>query len=208
MHYVTEAASFLWSKSLLRKDGEMERQQPLPLSSTKLLWGVAGAHKLPGYQKHGCVTVQLASCCKYCHNLGCQFDTPRKREPQWRNCFHQIGSRAHLWCVFLVANWCRRNQDTVGILRQAGLGCRRKVAWNLGTNQKAALLHGLCFHSCLKFLPWLPSAGLTWKFKRKYCFLLKLLSVVVFIAATKSKQEHMNYFINFFFKKECSGVPV
>lgn len=82
MHYVTEAASFLWSKSLLRKDGEMERQQPLPLSSTKLLWGVAGAHKLPGYQKHGCVTVQLASCCKYCHNLGCQFDTPRKREPQ------------------------------------------------------------------------------------------------------------------------------
>lgn len=26
MHYVTEAASFHWSKSLLRKDGEMGRQ--------------------------------------------------------------------------------------------------------------------------------------------------------------------------------------
>lgn len=104
MHYVTEAASFLWAKSLLRKDGgNGEATQPLPLSCTKLLWGVVGVHKLPGYQKHGCVTVQLASCCKYCDNLGCQFDTPGKKEPQLRNCFHQIGSRAHL-CVFLVAN--------------------------------------------------------------------------------------------------------
>lgn len=119
----------------------------------KAALGSTGAHKLPGYQKHGCVTVQLASCCKYCDNLGCQFDTPGKKEPQLRNCFHQIGSRAHLWCVFLVANWCRRNRDTVGLWRQAGLGCGRKVAWNLGTNQQAALFRGFCFHSCLKFLP-------------------------------------------------------
>lgn len=39
MRYVTEAASFLWSKSLLRKDGEMERQHSPTLEQRKAALG-------------------------------------------------------------------------------------------------------------------------------------------------------------------------
>lgn len=48
------------------------------------------------------LSVTLKRCMSYVMaNLGCQFDTPGKREPQLRNCFYQIGLWACLWETFL-----------------------------------------------------------------------------------------------------------
>ena len=48
---------------------------------------------------------------------------------QLRNCLYSIGLCARLRSIFLIANWCRLDQCSVGssIPRQMGLGCARKM---------------------------------------------------------------------------------
>lgn len=46
-------------------------------------------------------------------NAGCELDTSGKTEPHLKNCLPQIGRRACLQIMLLVASGCRRTLSTV-----------------------------------------------------------------------------------------------
>lgn len=68
-----------------------------------------------------------------------------------------ICGQASLWSIFLVNDCCGRAQNTLGGInpRQMVLTCLRKQAEQAtGSRLVSSTLHGLCFSSCSRFLPW------------------------------------------------------
>lgn len=61
----------------------------------------------------------------------------------------QIGLQTFLWGIFIVADWCKRFQPTMGgdIPRQVGLDCTRKVAEHARSNKQISgvFLCDFCF---------------------------------------------------------------
>lgn len=93
-------------------------------------------------------------------NLGCHPDTPRRRQPQLRDCFCQTGPWARLWDLVSNDDWSGSAQPTVGgsILRQVCLAYESRVAemWAWEQDRKQ-LLSTAYFLPPGSFLPWAPA---------------------------------------------------
>lgn len=75
-------------------------------------------------------------------NLGYNFGTPGKRKISVEELPHPDGLWMCLGDIFLVANWCRRGQPTVGdtVPRQVGLGCPTGAWESLGSRMGSCWL--------------------------------------------------------------------
>lgn len=91
-------------------------------------------------------------------NLGCQFDIPRKRNLQRRNCLHWIGLWPCLGSHFLDCYLWKRAQCTVGdgTSRQVDLWCVIKVTEQASEQHPSTPLQSFPPRFCLQLLPWLP----------------------------------------------------
>lgn len=102
-------------------------------------------------------------------NLGYNFGIPGKRKISIEELPHPDGLWMCLGDIFLVANWCRRGQPTVGntVPRQVGLGCPTGAWESLGSRMGSCWLLlpasiGVSSHSGWgSWLHFLPSSSRT-----------------------------------------------
>lgn len=66
-----------------------------------------------------------------------------------RNLPHQIDFLSSLPDISLINDRCGRAQPTVGS------GARDRCSWFISESKFRSFVHGLCFSSCPRFLPWL-----------------------------------------------------
>lgn len=60
-------------------------------------------------------------------DLGCQLEVPGKKEPQLKNCFHQVGLWACIWGIFSIVNWFRGLRQ-LWVVLSLGLDCLKKYS--------------------------------------------------------------------------------
>lgn len=116
------------------------------------------------------------------------------KDHQLRNCLHQNGLWASCEDIFLIDDWCGKDQSTVGGAHAWAEcpGCYKKEGWTShGNKQSAVFLHGLCFQvpACVPVLTYHDDVLWYGSESQINPFFPKLI-LPVFIIAIEIKLEH------------------